>query len=261
MSAARRVAVVTGGAGTIGQATAEKLAGQGFDIQLIDRNAAALEAARVRVDKAGARCLVTAADVTQAKHVDQAIAACMAAFGRIDALVNIAGGAGPVRAYQVDEISDPVWHNVMDLNVTSTFLCCRAVVPIMRQQRYGRIVVLSSIIAHGEKGPPTTVAARLPYATAKAALLGFTSQLAKDVGAEGITVNALVPGLIIGEPGTRIADRFRALSESERAEMVRGYPVGRPGSAAEVAEAAAFLCSEGAGFVSGAALPVDGAYL
>lgn len=126
----------------------------------------------------------------------------MAAFGRIDALVNIAGGAGPVRAYQVDEFSEPVWQHVMDLNVTSTFLCCRAVVPVMRRQRYGRIVVLSSIIAHGEKGPPTTVAARLPYATAKAALLGFTSQLAKDVGADGITVNALVPGLIIGEPGS-----------------------------------------------------------
>lgn len=261
MSATRRVAVVTGGAGAIGQATAEKLAGQGFDIHLIDRNGEALEAARVRVEAVGARCLTTNVDVMQAAHVRQAIDACMAEFGRIEALVNIAGGAGPMRAYQVDEISDSIWHNVMDLNVTSTFLCCRAVVPIMRRQRYGRIVVLSSIIAYGEKGPPNTVAARLPYATAKAALLGFTSQLAKDVGAEGITVNALVPGLIIGDPGTRIADRFLALSDSERTEMVRGYPVGRPGRAAEVAEAAAFLCSEGAAFVSGAALPVDGAYL
>ncbi len=201
------------------------------------------------------------ADVTDAGQVASVTEACLAAFGRIDALVNVTGGAGPVRVHQVDEISDAVWQHVLDLNVKSTFLCCRAVVPSMRQQRYGRIVVLSSIIAYGEKGPPTTVAARLPYATAKAALLGFTAQLAKDVGEYGITVNALVPGLIIGEPGTRIADRFQALSERERAEMVRGYPAGRPGRAAEVAEAAAFLCSEGAGFVSGTALPVDGAFL
>jgi len=261
MGTTNRVAIVTGGAGAIGQATAERLGRQGFDIHLIDRNAAALEHARARVENAGHRCLMTVANVADAAQVGQAIATTMAAFGRIDALVNIAGGAGPVRAYQVDEISDPVWNHVMDLNVTSTFLCCRAVVPIMRSQKFGRIVVLSSIIAYGEKGPPTTVAARLPYATAKAALLGLTSQLAKDVGADGITVNALVPGLIIGEPGTRIADRFRALDETERAAMVRGYPAGRPGTAAEVAEAVAFLCSEGAGFISGAALPVDGAYL
>lgn len=261
MSSSRRVAVVTGAAGAIGLATAGRLAGDGFDVHLIDVNPQALAPARARVEAAGARCLASSVDVTNAVQVTQAIDACMAAFGRIDALVNIAGGAGPVRAYQVDEFSEPVWQHVMDLNVTSTFLCCRAVVPVMRRQRYGRIVVLSSIIAHGEKGPPTTVAARLPYATAKAALLGFTSQLAKDVGADGITVNALVPGLIIGEPGTRIADRFQALSEAERTEMVRGYPAGRPGRADEVAQAAAYLCSEGAGFVSGTALPVDGAYL
>lgn len=261
MDATRRVALVTGGAGAIGLATAERFAASGVDVHIVDRNAEALEQATKRIEALGSRCIATAADVTDAGQVARTVDHCLEAYGRIDALVNVTGGAGPVRVHHVDEISEETWQHVMDLNVRSAFLCCRAVVPTMRRQRYGRIVVLSSIIAYGEKGPPTTVAARLPYATAKAALLGFTAQLAKDLGEYGITVNALVPGLIIGEPGTRIADRFQALSEAERAEMVRGYPVGRPGRAMEVAEAAAFLCSEGAGFVSGAALPVDGAYL
>jgi NAD(P)-dependent dehydrogenase (short-subunit alcohol dehydrogenase family) len=261
MTGVQRVAIVTGGAGAIGLATAERLGAGGFAVQIVDRSDELLDAARRRLEAAGRTCLATEADVTEPTHVARMVEACLGAYGRIDALINVAGGAGPVRAYQIDEIEPATFDHVMDLNVRGTFLCCRAVVPVMRRQRSGRIVVLSSIIAYGEKGPPTTVAARLPYATAKAALLGFTAQLAKDTAADGITVNALVPGLILGEPGTRIADRFAALPEGPRAEMLRGYPVGRPGRAEEVAAAAAFLCSEEAGFISGAALPVDGAYL
>ena len=137
-------------------------------------------------------------------------------------------------------------------------LFCKAVIPYMRRQHYGRIVNLSSILARGEKGPPATVAARLPYATEKAARLGFTSQLSNDVAADGITVNALLPGLILGEPGTRIRARFEALDDAARASMVAGYPVGRPGEADEVAAAIEFLTSEAAGYITGAALPIDG---
>ena len=126
--------------------------------------------------------------------------------------------------------------------------------------RRGRIVLFSSIIADGEKGPLTTVTGRLPYATAKAALLGFTSQLAKDLAEVGITVNALMPGLILGEQGTRIRGRFDALAPEQRAALLSGYPGGRPGTGDEVAAAVAFLLSESAGFISGVALPVDGAY-
>ena len=106
--------------------------------------------------------------------------------------------------------------HVIDLNLTSAFLAARAVVPMMRKQRRGRIVVFSSVIADGEKGPLTTVTGRLPYATAKAALLGFTSQLAKDLIEYGITVNALMPGLILGEQGTRIRDKFDNLDRPSR---------------------------------------------
>ena len=106
--------------------------------------------------------------------------------------------------------------HVIDLNLTSAFLAARAVVPMMRKQRRGRIVVFSSVISKGEKGPLTTVTGRLPYATAKAALLGFTSQLAKDLIEYGITVNALMPGLILGEQGTRIRDKFDNLEPEQK---------------------------------------------
>jgi NAD(P)-dependent dehydrogenase (short-subunit alcohol dehydrogenase family) len=130
----------------------------------------------------------------------------------------------------------------------------------MRKQRRGRIVLFSSIIADGEKGPLTTVTGRLPYATAKAALLGFTSQLAKDLAEVGITVNALMPGLILGAQGTRIRTRFDNLAPDQQAALLSGYPGGRPGTGDEVAAAIAFLLSESASFISGVALPIDGAY-
>ena len=106
-------------------------------------------------------------------------------------------------------------------------------------------MLFSSIIADGENGPLTTVTGRLPYATAKAALLGFTSQLAKDLAEWGITVNALMPGLILGEQGTRIRDRFDRLEPQERAAMLARYPGGKPGSGDDIAAVVDFLLLNG----------------
>jgi NAD(P)-dependent dehydrogenase (short-subunit alcohol dehydrogenase family) len=149
----------------------------------------------------------------------------------------------------------------MALNVTSSFLFSQAAVPEMKRLGFGRIVNFSSILAFGEKGPPTTVPGRLAYATAKAALIGFTAQLAKDVAKDGISVNCIIPGLILGKPGTRVRGRFDALPQEDRARMLDGYPSGRAGTSEDVAAAVGFLISESAGYVSGVALPVDGAYL
>ena len=253
-------AIVTGGAGGIGKATVRRLLDLGLPVFAVDLDQKALDALLSELGTAAGRLDGIAADMTDAQQVGHAVDRAIARFGPIYALVHIVGGAGPKRARDIEEFGLQDWTRVIDLNLTTAFLAARAVVPSMRQQRRGRIVLFSSIIADGEKGPLTTVTGRLPYATAKAALLGFTSQLAKDVAEVGITVNALMPGLILGEQGTRIRSRFDALAPEQRAALLSGYPGGRPGTGDEVAAAVAFLLSEAAGFISGIALPVDGAY-
>ena len=253
-------AIVTGGAGGIGKAIVRRLLNRGMSVFIIDADEGSLDSVLTEFGRASGRLDGCRASVLEEKQVMQAVDRAVARFGNPYALVHVAGGAGPKRARDIEDFQLPEWSHVIDLNLTSAFLAARAVVPMMRKQRRGRIVVFSSVIADGEKGPLTTVTGRLPYATAKAALLGFTSQLAKDLAEFGITVNALMPGLILGEQGTRIRDKFDNLAPEQKKALLSGYPGGRPGTGDEVAAAVEFLLSEGAGFTSGIALPVDGAY-
>jgi NAD(P)-dependent dehydrogenase (short-subunit alcohol dehydrogenase family) len=253
-------AIITGGAGGIGKATVRRLLDMGLSVFIVDVDAQSLDSILSEFGTVSGRLDGCRADVTDEPQVMQAVSRAAERFGNIYALVHVTGGAGPKRARDIEDFKLQEWAHVIDLNLTSAFLAARAVVPLMRKQRSGRIVLFSSIIADGEKGPLTTVTGRLPYATAKAALLGFTSQLAKDLAECRITVNALMPGLILGEQGTRIRDKFDNLSSDQRAAMLNGYPGGRPGTGDDVAAAVAFLLSESSGFISGVALPVDGAY-
>jgi NAD(P)-dependent dehydrogenase (short-subunit alcohol dehydrogenase family) len=255
----KRSAIVTGAAGAIGRATVARLAASGFGIMLVDRDEESLK--EVVGSIAGTPVYSHVADVTNPEDVRSATEYAIASFGTVDTLINIAGGGGPKKTLSIEDIDLDLWNHVMALNVTSTFLFSQAVMAGMRKKGFGRIVNFSSILAFGEKGPPTTVPGRLAYATAKAALIGLTAQLAKDVGKNGITVNCIVPGLILGQPGTRVRGRFDALPDSEQARMLEGYPSGRAGTSEDVAAAVEFLVSEGAGYISGVALPVDGAYL
>jgi NAD(P)-dependent dehydrogenase (short-subunit alcohol dehydrogenase family) len=253
-------AIVTGGAGGIGKATVKRLLDKGLSVFIVDADEKSLDAVRTEFGTVSGRLDGCRADVLDERQVTQAVDRAVERFGDIYALVHVAGGAGPKRARDIEDFQLHEWAHVIDLNLTSAFLAARAVVPLMRKQRAGRIVMFSSIIADGEKGPLTTVTGRLPYATAKAALLGFTAQLAKDLAEWGITVNALMPGLILGEQGTRIRDKFDNLPSDQRVALLSGYPGGRPGTTDEVAATVEFLLSEQAGFISGVALPVDGAY-
>lgn len=253
-------AIVTGGAGGIGKATVRRLLDRGHSVFIVDANEGALDSVLSEFGAASGKLDGCHADVMDEQQVKQSVDRANERFGNIYALVHVAGGAGPKRARDIEAFTLKEWAHVIDLNLTSAFLAARATVPLMRKQRRGRIVLFSSIIADGEKGPLTTVTGRLPYATAKSALLGFTAQLAKDLAEPGITVNALMPGLILGEQSTRIRDRFDNLAPEQRATMLAGYPGGRPGTGDEVAAAVEFLLSEGAAFISGVALPVDGAF-
>jgi 3-oxoacyl-[acyl-carrier protein] reductase len=197
-------------------------------------------------------------DLSSEELVADAFAEIDAARGRVDALVNTAGGSGTEQVRDIEEVSSQTWHTVLDNNVTSAFLCCRYAVPIMRRNGYGRIVNFSSTVSRGLAGPSGTVGARLAYATSKAAINGFTRQLATDLARSGITVNAVSPGLILPEEG-RVRRVFEALPDTAQAAIRAAIPAGRTGTAQEIAPAVAYLVSEDAGFTSGTVLSVDGA--
>ncbi|TWG06405.1 3-oxoacyl-[acyl-carrier protein] reductase [Streptomyces brevispora] len=255
-----KVAVVTGGAEGLGAEIAHRLASEGFEIALFDLNGEGLEstAAAIRSAFPGLRVLTVEADLTDAALVSDAFAEVERHFGRVDVLVNSAGGSGTKSVHDIEDLTPDMWSRVLDANVTSAFLCSRMAVPLMRRNGFGRIVNFSSAVADGLAGPSGTVGARLPYAASKAAINGFTKQLAKDLGSSGITVNAVSPGLILPEYG-RVRRVFEALPEEARAATRTAIPAGRTGTGAEIAGTVAYLVSAEAGFTSGCILNVDGA--
>jgi 3-oxoacyl-[acyl-carrier protein] reductase len=254
-----RSAIVTGAAQGIGYATAQRLAAEGAAVVMVDVNGNTLSTAAEKLRGTGAAVLDVALDVCAAAQVGEMVDAALRKFGAIDILVNNAGGSGAATATEIEAVSEEIWDRVMSLNLKSAFLCCRAVVPHMKARRYGRIVNLSSGIAKGAGRATGTAGAVLPYASAKAAILGLTFTLAKLLAPSGITVNAVVPGFVLTEPGARVRAWFDGLPEEARNALVSRTPMGRAGEPGEVAQAIAFLASAEASFVSGAALDVTGA--
>jgi NAD(P)-dependent dehydrogenase (short-subunit alcohol dehydrogenase family) len=253
-----RAAIVTGAAQGLGLACAEMLAREGAAILMCDYNGAKVEEAARRLAAEGLRVAARRVDVTVESDARAMAQAALAAFGRIDILVNNAGGSGSVTANDIEDVTEAVWDDVVDRNLKGPYLCCRAVVPHMKAARYGRIVNFSSGLAKGVGRPTGTAGAVLPYASAKAGVLGLTAMLAKALAPWNITVNAVLPGFVLTEPGARVRDWFDALPEAARAALVSRNPTGRAGRAEEVASAVRYLASEDASFVNGVALDVSG---
>jgi NAD(P)-dependent dehydrogenase (short-subunit alcohol dehydrogenase family) len=253
-----KVALVTGAAQGIGRATAEALAAAGAHVIVADRQEEKLRDVTVGLQGQGYKVLGVPADVTNRVQVEGMVHLGLRSLGTIDILVNNAGGSGDVGVDQVEEVSEELWDEIVDANLKSAFLCCRAVVPHMKSQRRGSIVNFSSMSAKGAFGSRGTSAARLPYAGAKAGIIGFTSQLAKDLGPFGIRVNAVMPGFILTQPDARVAQRYEALSREEQEAMVRPVALGRPGQPEEVAAVVLFLASQAASYVSGMTIEVNG---
>lgn len=253
-----KTALITGAAQGIGRAIAEALGDAGARLVISDIQAEKLTHTAAALTNLGYHVTCVPADVTMPGQVDELVQQALTAYGSIDILVNDAGGSGNVGIQHIEDVTEELWDSVVDANLKSAFLCCRAVVPHMKARQQGSIINFSSMSAKGSFGALGTSAVRLPYAGAKAGIIGFTAQLAKDVGPFGIRVNAVAPGFILTQADARVAQRYHMLSAEEQANMVRLVPLGRPGRPDEVAAAVLFLASPASSYISGVTLEVNG---
>jgi len=240
-----KTALVTGGAVGIGRATAVTLARAGADVAFTYLSHDGRETAD-EIERLGRRTVALRLDARRSADVDRAVAeAADALGGHIDILVNNAGGL--IERVPVNETSDEHWHHVIEVNLSSAFYCTRAVLRYMPTAG-GRIVNVSSLAAHMGGG-----AGAVPYAAAKAGLVGFTRGLAKELAPRGITVNAVAPGLILGTP-------FHATfsSEAGKRATIEATPLKRAGTPDEVASVILYFVSELAAFVTGDMAEING---
>jgi len=230
-----KVAVVTGAARGIGLATAQALALAGAQVAICDLGADALEAAQIDA-------LKIAADVTQTQAADQLIAATLEKWGRIDIVVN---NAGITRDNLLLRMKDEEWEQVLAVNLTGVFKVTRAAIRPMLKQRAGSIINIASVV--GIMGNP----GQANYAASKAGVIGFTKAVAREVAPRGIRVNALAPGFIQTQ-------MTAALSEEAKTKLEGQIPMGVLGYPQDIAQAALFLASDGARYITGQVLAVDG---
>ena len=242
-----RVALVTGGSKGLGEAMAAGLASAGADVVLVSRHADEAQAAAKRIaDAFGRRALGLAANVTSAADVDRMAADAVAKMGRVDVLINSAGIniRGPI-----DELTPEQFREVLEVNVTGTWLCSRALLPGMKERRWGRVINLASAL--GLVG----MANRTPYTASKGAIVQMTRALGMEVAPLGITVNAICPGPFLTDMNVPIAD-----TEEGRKFIVGATALQRWGEMREIQGAAIFLASDAASYVTGSMLVVDGGW-
>ena len=241
-----KVALVTGASSGIGRATAEALAASGAGVAInFHRNEAGAEAARAQIAGGGGRAIIVQGDVTQASEVQSLVEQTVAEFGAIDILVNNAGSL--VERLKILELTEERWDEVINLNLKSAFLCCRAIAASMMERKAGAVINVSSIA--GRNGGAL---GSIHYSTAKGGLITFTKGLAKELAPFGVRVNAVSPGVI----DTRYHEQFST------PEMMKTYagmiPLGRVGTPAEVAKVICFLASDAASYLAGETIEING---
>jgi 3-oxoacyl-[acyl-carrier protein] reductase len=236
MSLAGRVAVVTGSAHGIGAAIADTIAADGAQVHRVDKQPTALDGS----------ALMTA-DLTD----PAAVSDLFTAVGPVDILVNTAGGVVGQVGRPLEEVTADAWRAVVDANLTTMFLCTRAVVPAMKERRWGRIINISS--GAGLTVSKTGIQA---YASAKAGQLGFTRQMAHELGPYGITVNCIAPGFILSNPTTQ--QQWDGYGPDGQRSLIDGIAMRRIGQPADIANGVSFFASDRSGWVTGQIIAIDG---
>lgn len=251
-----RVALVAGSSRGLGRAIAEELAAEGANLVLCARGEGALREARAAVEQLGVRAVSVAADLADPEHVERVVTAAQREFGRVDILVTNAGGppAGPFESHGPE-----AWQSAVRLNLESALNLTRAVLPGMKERRWGRILHVTSIAV---KQP---VDGLILSNSVRAAVTGFARTLANEVAPWGITVNCLLPGYTrtdrLEELAQRNAESRGTTPEEARAQWEREIPMGRLGEPREFAALAAFLASERASYITGTSIQVDGGWV
>ena len=240
-----KVAIVTGAASGIGRGTAIKFASEGCKVCVTDINIKGANDTVSQITKKGGQAIAIECNATNGKQVAAMVEQVVKKWGKIDIIVNNAGGL-PSTA-PVEEMSEEEWDSVVALNLKSTFLACKYVVPYMKKAKYGKIINISSL---GATAPPTS---NIHYHSAKAGVLGLTKDLAIGLAADHINVNAIIPGPIrTGFYGERQSD------DNFFVELGKSVPLGRVGMPEDIAGAALFLASELSSFITAEFINVTG---
>lgn len=237
-----KVAIVTGASRGIGRAIALALASQGAKVVASARNAEALAQLAEEIKAQGGDALAVVGDVALEDDANNLVKQAVEAYGQVDVFVN---NAGITRDGLLLRMKNDDWDAVLDTNLKGAFLCTRAVAKVMSKQRSGRIINISSVV--GEMGN----AGQANYCASKAGLLGLTKSVARELARRNVTVNAITPGFITTE-------MTEDMTEKAQEAMTEQIPLGRPGSAEDVANAVIFLASEQSAYITGQVLGVNG---
>jgi len=239
-----KIAIVSGGAGGMGQAVVRRLAGSDYLPLILDQNEEAGQQMVAALEREGKRGRFICLDLSKSTQVQNAFSNIISTYDRIDVLVNLAGGS--LYNHSVEDFSLSEWQEVINANLKATFLCCQAVIGIMIRHKKGTIVNTSSNFAI------TGSASRSAYSASKAAIIAFTKSLALELAPHGIRVNVIAPGLTATQ---KVLGNYSPEGWAQQEETI---PMGRAGETKDVSEAVAFLASEASSYMTGQTLHVNG---